>query len=139
MFKQIVTNPANGYFSSLPAPLIQYSNRHCSLEAGLPDCGPGLSHRAATFVLRTREIDWEVFMQIRRVLRDYLATVLMDVSFLKVNLTFCFSCQKRGLCGPLSLGLRMLAVLHTCQRTQVLCSQGDHSGHVGITFDCGVM
>ena len=42
-------------------------------------------------------------MQIRRVLRDYLATALMDVSFLEVNLAFCFSCQKRGLCGPLRL------------------------------------
>ena len=43
-------------------------------------------------------------MQIRRVPRDYLATALMDVSFLEVNLTFCFSCQKGGgLCGPLCL------------------------------------
>ena len=42
-------------------------------------------------------------MQIRRVLREYLATALMDVSFLEVNLAFCFSCQKGGLCGPLCL------------------------------------
>lgn len=55
------------------------------------------------FNLRKREIAWEIFMQIRRVLRDYLATALMDVSLLEVNLTFCFSCQKGGLCGPICL------------------------------------
>lgn len=55
------------------------------------------------FNLRKREIAWEIFMQIRRVLRDYLATALMDVSFLEVNLTFCFSCQKGGLCDPICL------------------------------------
>lgn len=42
-------------------------------------------------------MDWEVFMQIRKVLRNYLATMLMDVLFLEMNLTFCFSCQK-GFC-----------------------------------------
>lgn len=39
-------------------------------------------------------------MQIRRVPRDYLATALMDVSFLEVNLTVCFSCQKGGVWWP---------------------------------------
>ena len=42
-------------------------------------------------------------MQIRKVLRNYLATGLMDVPFLEMNLIFCFSCQKGVQCGPLCL------------------------------------
>lgn len=91
-----MTSADNGYFSSLPAPVIQYSHHHCSHVCGATRPWPGLQPQSChfRFNLRKTEIDWEVFMQIRTSLRNYLATGLMDMLFLEMNLTFCFSCQR---------------------------------------------
>ena len=60
MFKEIVTSADNGYFSSLPAPLIQYSNRHCSHEcgAGRPWPGPQPQSCHFHFNLRKKKRNW---------------------------------------------------------------------------------
>lgn len=86
-------------FPSLPTPAAQHRSCHCSREcaAARPWPGPQTWNCHFHFNFRKIEIGWEVFMQIRKVLRNYLATMLMNVQFLEMNLTFCFSCQK-GFC-----------------------------------------
>lgn len=86
-------------FPSLPTLLVQHWSHCCSHECTPARLWPGPQtwNCRFHFNLRKIEIDWEVFMQIRKVLRNYLAAMLMDVPFLEMNLTFCFSHQK-GLC-----------------------------------------
>ena len=97
------------------------------------------------FKLRKIEIDWEVFMQIRKVLRNYLATALMDVPFLEKNTHIFLLLSQSVLCGHLCLWMigsdqrtLMWRIFCSWQWIRILFNQWDPwSHHSGSIFTGG--